>query len=118
TEVGEVTSGLAKSAWALIGTISSASTSGQTTGPPAEKAYAVEPVGVAHTMPSQPNPVTGRPSISRTTSSIRSGDTFCTAASLSAQSVCTTLPLLCTRTSIVMRSSTVYARVTTRSTTL
>ena len=34
---------------------SSASTSGQTTGPPAEKAYAVEPVGVAHSTPSQPN---------------------------------------------------------------
>ena len=38
TESGEITSGRANSACALIGTISSASTSGQTTGPPAEKA--------------------------------------------------------------------------------
>ena len=38
TEFGEVTSGRAKSACALLGTSSSASTSGQTTGPPAEKA--------------------------------------------------------------------------------
>ena len=36
--VGVVTSGRAKSAWALVGTSSRASTSGQTTGPPAEKA--------------------------------------------------------------------------------
>ena len=42
------TSGRANSACALIGTISSASTSGHTTGPPAENAYAVDPVGVAH----------------------------------------------------------------------
>lgn len=38
TESGEVTSGLANRAWALIGTMSSASTSGHTTGPPAENA--------------------------------------------------------------------------------
>ena len=38
TEFGEVTSGRANSACALLGTSSSASTSGQTTGPPAEKA--------------------------------------------------------------------------------
>lgn len=69
TEFGEVTNGFANSACALIGTISSASTSGHTTGPPAENAYAVDPVGVDSTMPSHPNPVTGRPSISRTTSS-------------------------------------------------
>ncbi len=106
TDSGDVTSGLANRAWALIGTISSASTSGHTTGPPAEKAYAVEPVGVAQTMPSQPKPVTGRPSISRTTSRMRSGDTFWTAASFSAQSVWTTVPLLCTATSTVIRSST------------
>ncbi len=118
TERGEVTSGLANSACALIGTISSASTSGQTTGPPAEKAYAVEPVGVAHTTPSQPKPDTGRPSTSMTTSSMRSRDAFSTDASLSAQSVCTTRPSLRTRTSSVIRSSTSYSRVTTRSTTL
>ena len=56
--------GPANRACALIGTISSASTSGQTTGPPAENAYAVEPVGVAHTTPSQPHRDSGRPSIS------------------------------------------------------
>ena len=38
TESGAVTSGLANSACALIGTINSASTSGHTTGPPAENA--------------------------------------------------------------------------------
>src|SRR6202000_1486826 len=54
TDRGETTIGRANSAGALIGTISRASTSGHTTGPPAENAYAVEPVGVAHTTPSQP----------------------------------------------------------------
>ena len=39
-------------------------TSGHITGPPAENAYAVEPVGVAHSTPSQPNADTGRPSTS------------------------------------------------------
>src|SRR5215467_13650033 len=53
-EVGAVTSARLNSVCALIGTSSSASTSGQTTGPPAENAYAVEPVGVAQTTPSQP----------------------------------------------------------------
>ena len=53
-DVGAVTSGRLNNACALIGTSSSASTSGHTTGPPAENAYAVEPVGVAHTTPSQP----------------------------------------------------------------
>src|SRR6185295_10530719 len=51
---GAVTSARLNSACALIGTSSRASTSGHTTGPPAEKAYAVEPVGVAQTTPSQP----------------------------------------------------------------
>ncbi len=37
-ERGETTRGLANSAWALMGTITRASTSGHTTGPPAEKA--------------------------------------------------------------------------------
>ena len=40
------------------------STSGHTTGPPAENAYAVEPVAVAATTPSQPNVDSGRPSTS------------------------------------------------------
>ena len=71
-DVGATTSGRANSACAAIGTSSSASTSGQTTGPPAENAYAVEPVGVAHTTPSQPKRDSGRPSTSTAISSIRS----------------------------------------------
>ena len=71
-ELGEMTSGPANRACALIGTSSIASTSGQTTGPPAENAYAVEPVGVAQTTPSHPTVDSGRPSISMITSSIRS----------------------------------------------
>lgn len=94
TESGEVTNGFANKACALIGTISNASTSGHTTGPPAENAYAVDPVGVAQTIPSHPNPVTGRPSISSTTSSNFSAPAFCTAASFNAQSVCTMFPFL------------------------
>ncbi len=38
TDSGDTTIGPAKRAWALIGTSSRASTSGQTTGPPAENA--------------------------------------------------------------------------------
>ena len=66
-EAGETTSGRANSACALSGTTSSAWTEGHTTGPPAENAYAVDPVGVAHTMPSQPQRDSGRRSISSTT---------------------------------------------------
>ncbi len=47
-------------------------------------ADAVEPVGVDTTMPSQPNDDSGRPSISITTSSIRSRLAFSTVASFSA----------------------------------
>ena len=54
----------ANRAWAEIGVISSACTSGQTIGPPAEKLYAVEPVGVEQTTPSHPQRESGRPSIS------------------------------------------------------
>ena len=61
---GATTSGRANRAWALIGTTRRASTVGQTTGPPAEKAYAVEPVGVAATTPSPPHRDSGRPSTS------------------------------------------------------
>ena len=85
TESGATTIGRANSACALIGTISSASTPGQTIGPPALKLYAVDPVGVAHTTPSQPNLLSGRPSTSTTTSSIRWRAAFSTLASLSAQ---------------------------------
>jgi hypothetical protein len=38
-----------------------ASSVGQTIGPPAEKAYAVDPVGVDMTTPSQPKLESGRP---------------------------------------------------------
>ena len=107
TEVGAATIGRANSACALIGTTSSASTVGQTTGPPAEKAYAVEPVGVAATTPSQPHRDSGRPSISTTSSSIRSRAAFSTLHSLSAQPVCTTRPSSTTSTASVRRSSTV-----------
>src|SRR5207248_10072931 len=61
-DVGAVTSARLNSACALIGTSSSASTSGHTTGPPAENAYAVEPVGVAQTTPSHPYRDSRRPS--------------------------------------------------------
>src|SRR5690606_35957163 len=54
TDPGPTTSGRAKSACAETGTRSIASTSGHTTGPPAENACAVDPVDVAITTPSQP----------------------------------------------------------------
>src|SRR5215218_7887603 len=92
TDVGATTSGRANSAWALIGTISNASTPGHTTGPPALKLYAVEPVGVAQTTPSQPQRERGRPSTSTTTSSIRSRAAFSTLASLSAKVLVTSSP--------------------------
>ena len=82
---GPTTSGFAKSACAESGTTAIASTVGQITGPPAEKLYAVEPVGVETTTPSHPNVESGRPSTSMTTSSIRSRLAFSTVASLSAQ---------------------------------
>ena len=47
-----------------------ASTSGQTTGPPAEKAYAVEPVGVAQMTASAPHRESGRLSICTNSSNI------------------------------------------------
>ena len=67
------------------GTTAMASTPGQITGPPAEKLYAVAPVGVDTTIPSQPKVVSGRPSISTTTSIMRSRLAFSTVASFSAQ---------------------------------
>ena len=48
-----------------------------------------EPVGVAHTTPSQPHRDSGRPSTSTTTSSIRSRAAFSTLASLRAQVLAT-----------------------------
>ena len=48
TDVGPTTIGRAKRACALSGTMHSASTCGQTMGPPALKLYAVDPVGVQH----------------------------------------------------------------------
>ena len=108
--------GRANRACALIGTSSSASTSGQTTGPPAENAYAVEPVGVANTTPSHPHRDSGRPSTSITMSSIRSRAAFSTLASFSAQVVAVTSPFARTVTSIVIRCSIRYFPSTTRST--
>ena len=107
TDVGATTIGRANSACALSGTTVSASTPGHTTGPPALKLYAVEPVGVAQTTPSQPQRDSGRPSISTTTSSIRSRAAFSTLASLSANDSQTTSPSRCTLTSSVLRSSAV-----------
>src|SRR5262249_60321102 len=92
TDHGETTIGPANSACALIGTSSSASTSGQTIGPPAENPYAVDPGGVAQTTPPHARRDSGRPSISVTTSIIRSRATFSTLASLSAQVVAVTVP--------------------------
>ena len=76
--------GRANRACALSGSTSIASTPGQTTGPPAEKAYAVEPVGVETSMPSQAQRDSGRPSTSTSTSSIRSRDAFSIETSLMA----------------------------------
>src|SRR4051812_34279491 len=104
--VGAVTTGRLNSACALIGTSSSASTAGQTTGPPAENAYAVDPVGVANTTPSQPHLERGRESTSMPTSSIRSRLAFSTEASFKAHPLVTTRSPTSTVTSIVIRSST------------
>ena len=119
-EVGPSTSGRANSACALSGTTSRASTFGQITGPPAEKAYAVEPVGVDSSTPSQAQRDSGRPSTSTSTSSTRSRDAFSTETSLTAYDVQATSPLTQSRsvTSIVERSSTVYERCTMRVTML
>ena len=63
SESGDTTIGREKSACAASGKSTKALTSGQSTGPPAEKAYAVEPVGVAQMTPSQPHLESGRSSI-------------------------------------------------------
>ena len=89
---GAVTSARLNRACGEIGTSSSASTSGQTTGPPAENAYAVEPVGVAQMTPSQPYRDSRRPSTSTRTSSMRSRAPFSTLASLSAHESATWAP--------------------------
>ena len=81
---GPTTNGLAKRACAESGMTAMAWTLGQMTGPPAEKLYAVEPVGVDTTTPSQPKLERGRPSTSMTTSSIRSRLAFSTVASFNA----------------------------------
>src|SRR3954469_20457343 len=84
TERGAVTIGRLNNACALIGTSSIASTSGHTIGPPAENAYAVDPVGVATITPSHPHRDSGRPSTSATISTIRWRCDFSTEHSLSA----------------------------------
>src|ERR1700744_2252612 len=90
---GLVTIGRANNACALFGTTSNASRSGHKIGPPAENAYAVDPVGVDTNTPSQPKVDTGRPSISMTTPSTPSRGPFSRLASLSAQPRLVTLPL-------------------------
>ena len=107
-ELVPMTRGRAKTAWALLGTTRTASTAGHTIGPPALKAYAVEPVGVEHNTPSQPNAVNRSPSTSIATSRIRSREDFSSDASFRAQ-VRTIRPGPWTSTSSVMRSSTSYA---------
>ena len=108
-DVGPSTSGRANSACALSGTTSSASTPGQITGPPAENAYAVDPVGVATSTPSQAQRDSGRPSTSTSISSIRSRAAFSIDTSLIAYDDQTTSPVSQCRsvTSMVKRSSTV-----------
>ena len=69
TALGLVTIGRANSACALLGTTMMASKSGHTTGPPAENAYAVEPVGLDTITPSHPNADTGLSSMDTTTPS-------------------------------------------------
>ncbi len=104
---GLTTSGFANRAWAESGTTAIASTLGQITGPPAEKLYAVDPVGVEITMPSHPKLESGRPSISMTTSIMRSRLAFSTVASFNAQVSYTTTPCASfTRTERASRSST------------
>ena len=117
-DVGPSTSGRANRAWALSGTTSSASSSGHSTGPPAENAYAVDPVGVATSTPSQAQRDSGRPSISTAISSIRSRAAFSMDTSLTANEVQITSPWSRSVTSMVKRSSTVYVRFTTCSTML
>ena len=63
-------------------------------------------MGVEHTTPSQPQRDSGRPSTSVITSIIRSLAAFSTVASFSAQVDASTVPLLRTVTSMVIRSST------------
>lgn len=94
----------ANRACAETGTSSIASTVGQTTGPPADQAYPVDPVGVANSTPSHPHSLNGRPSTSATTSIIRSRAAFSTLASLSAHEVDSSSPLRMTLTSSVIRS--------------
>src|SRR5215213_434391 len=103
---GLVTIGRAKSAWALLGTTRMASRSGQTIGPPAENAHAVEPVGVATSTPSHPKADTGRPSTSSTAPRTPRRGPFSRLASLRAQPRLTIRPSTRTTTSSVIRSST------------
>ncbi len=86
TDDGATTIGRAKRAWALSGTMQQRlDLRPHDRARPALKLYAVEPVGVAQTTPSQPHRDSGRLSISTTTSSIRSRAAFSTLASLTAK---------------------------------
>ena len=61
-------------------------------GPPVENAYAVDPVGVAHSRPSQPKRSSGRSSTATAISSIRSRLVRSSDASLSAHVRAVTVP--------------------------
>ena len=88
--------------------INSASTSGQMTGPPAENAYAVDPVGVESSRPSQAQRDSGRRSTSTSSSSIRSRAALSMDTSLIANEDHKTIAAPPVRsTSTVKRSSTV-----------
>ena len=67
--LGLVTIGRANSAWALLGTTEDGLQVRPHHRAPAENAYAVDPVGLDTSTPSQPKADTGLPSISRTTPS-------------------------------------------------
>src|SRR5664279_4190437 len=100
---GATTRDRANNACALDGATSSASTPGHSTGPPAEKVYAVEPVGVAISTPSQPYAETPCPSTSTTTSRILSRVPFSTLISLRAQPAAISTPSCSIVTSTVIR---------------
>ena len=71
----------------------------------------MEPVGVAHSTPSQPKLVSGRPSMEMTTSSTRERSAFSMDTSLSAHVPPTTVPSASrTSTAMASRSSTEYSQ--------
>ena len=78
------TSGLATSEWGHIGVTQKHESFGSTIGPPAESEYAVEPVGVAITIPSARYSLTSRPLSESSRSIILAVEPFAITASLRA----------------------------------